>query len=242
MDTPSKYPKIKILELNSSSIRFKMFETNHSIANGLRRILISEIPCLAFDSAEINENTSFLSDEMIAHRLGLVPLQCDNIEEFNIPEQCSCEGACPKCQVCFKLRVRAQRDKLLVYSGDIKNESKREQPGHSVKIFDADAPKGEGTILAKLGPNQKLEIVLVARRGIGKEHSKWSPAFVKFNYEGGEGNDSGENAPTEFEMEVESMGQMAPEKLVRTALKVLREKIDTAHEKFTSMHDLFDDT
>jgi DNA-directed RNA polymerase I and III subunit RPAC1 len=47
------------------------------IANAIRRILISEIPTMAIDKAIIYQNTSIMHDEVLAHRLGLLPIMAD---------------------------------------------------------------------------------------------------------------------------------------------------------------------
>lgn len=47
---------------------------NETLANALRRS-ITEIPVLAIDEVEIHKNDSALYDEMLAHRIGLVPLK-----------------------------------------------------------------------------------------------------------------------------------------------------------------------
>ena len=60
---------------------------NVSIANALRRVIISQIPTIVIDTVCIKENNSGLCDEMIAHRLGLIPLRKttqDPTTEFKI--------------------------------------------------------------------------------------------------------------------------------------------------------------
>jgi DNA-directed RNA polymerase subunit D len=51
-------------------------EANIPLANAIRRS-IDEIPTLAIDEVEIFKNDSALFDEVLAHRLGLVPLKTD---------------------------------------------------------------------------------------------------------------------------------------------------------------------
>jgi len=68
-------PKIEILELKEDFIRFILNDTDVSVANSLRRVMIGETPTMAIDLVEIDDNTSVLHDEFIAHRLGLVPIR-----------------------------------------------------------------------------------------------------------------------------------------------------------------------
>jgi len=42
--------------------------------------MVSRIDTLAIDQVQITENTSVMPDEMIAHRLGLVPLNSENLD------------------------------------------------------------------------------------------------------------------------------------------------------------------
>ena len=46
-------------------------------ANALRRILIADVPTMAFDKAVIYQNTSIIHDEVLTHRLGLIPIKVD---------------------------------------------------------------------------------------------------------------------------------------------------------------------
>ena len=56
---------------------FELIHVDTSFANALRRILLSEIPTVAVEHVYISQNSSILHDEVLAHRLGLVPLTAD---------------------------------------------------------------------------------------------------------------------------------------------------------------------
>ncbi len=51
-------------------------QVSESLANAIRRST-AEVPTLAIDEVEIFKNDSALYDEMLAHRLGLVPLKTE---------------------------------------------------------------------------------------------------------------------------------------------------------------------
>lgn len=62
--------------LNSPEKLILRISTNTSLANAIRRTL-SEVKTLAIDEVEMYHNDSALYDEMITHRLGLIPLKTE---------------------------------------------------------------------------------------------------------------------------------------------------------------------
>ena len=69
--------KVKTIELKGNKGVLKIEGTDVYFVNALRRVMLSELPKLAIDEVIIYDNTSPLFDEIIAHRLGLIPIPTD---------------------------------------------------------------------------------------------------------------------------------------------------------------------
>ena len=107
-------PKIEIHSVLPHEMKFTLSNTDVSVVNTLRRIMIAEVPILAIDLVEFSENSTVLNDEYIAHRLGLIPIKYEDpetsrgedcIAQFMAHRNCSCEEGCPRCEVEFELDV-----------------------------------------------------------------------------------------------------------------------------------------
>lgn len=66
MEIVQKMPDLLILRMDA----------NESLANAIRRS-VAEVPVLAIDEVEIYKNDSALYDEVLSHRLGLVPFKTE---------------------------------------------------------------------------------------------------------------------------------------------------------------------
>ena len=100
-----KVPQVKILDVDYNTIKFVLSNTDLTVANALRRIIIAEVPTMAIDIVTIHENTSALHDEFLAHRCGLIPLVSHAIDEYKFIDECDCQGNCDRCSVYFDLEV-----------------------------------------------------------------------------------------------------------------------------------------
>ncbi len=159
--------KVRLIEKKDNRLVFVLDGSTPAFANTLRRIMVSEVPVLAIDSIEVSENTSVLFDEIIAHRMGLVPLDFDP-KKFNFTEDCACKGkGCPSCEVVFALEKTGPG---IVHSSDLKSANK------SVEPVD---PK---FVIAELLPEQKLKLDATARLGRGLKHAKWQAANATYGY------------------------------------------------------------
>ncbi|KAJ6237527.1 DNA-directed RNA polymerases i and iii subunit rpac1 [Anaeramoeba flamelloides] len=68
---------IEIEKLTKDRMEFVMRGIEAPLANAFRRILLSDIPTIAIETISIKNNTSVIQDEVLAHRLGLIPINVD---------------------------------------------------------------------------------------------------------------------------------------------------------------------
>ncbi|NP_001356176.1 DNA-directed RNA polymerases II, IV and V subunit 3 [Zea mays] len=205
MDRPSgtsyqRFPRVRIRELKDDYAKFELRDTDASMANALRRVMIAEVPTVAIDLVEIEVNSSVLNDEFIAHRLGLIPLTSAAAMQMRFSRDCDAcdgDGSCEYCSVEFHLSVHAtDSDQTLeVTSNDLRSMDPKVCPVDQARAyqhalggtdpFGANASnENRGILIVKLRRGQELRLRAIARKGIGKDHAKWSPAAtVTFMYE-----------------------------------------------------------
>lgn len=167
--------KIDIVEMTPTKAQFVITDTSPAFANALRRTVISDVPKMALDNVEFHlgpimdekgaafESASPLFDEIVSHRLGLIPVPTD-LDAFNFRAKCTCNGeGCPSCTIMYSLNKKGP---CTVYSGDL------EPVGDSkYKIKDDLIP------IVKLAEDQALLIYATAELGTGKQHAKWQAAL-----------------------------------------------------------------
>jgi len=155
--------EIEFASLDDSLARFTLSGASPAFANAFRRAMIGEVPTLAIEDVRIYDNTSALFDEMLAHRLGLIPLKTD-LSVYSTQDTCSCGGAgCPGCTATYTLSVEGPR---MVTSSDLIPQD----PGA--------APVYDNIPIVKLTKGQKLVIEARAILNSGKAHAKWQSTLV----------------------------------------------------------------
>jgi DNA-directed RNA polymerase II subunit RPB3 len=206
----NRNPQVKILELKADRIRFELTNTDVSVANSLRRIMIAEVPTLCIDKVEIKSNTTCMPDEFLAHRLGLIPLKATRpMTWYNYMHLCECEEGCERCtvRVDCKLTFQELKQRLEGNMGDhqdwVEPTAYVTSAEMEVKTFDGlrttddvavvhhcseedmvSHKNDRGIAITRLGPGQELHFEAYAYKGIAKEHAKWSPvATVALKYD-----------------------------------------------------------
>ncbi len=180
----SQEEKIKIYTVSPNFIRFEVTNISEGIANALRRTLVSDIPKLAIDKVvfrhgqirdslgNVFDSSLPLFDEMVAHRIGLIPIKTDS--KMNFRDQCTCEGrGCSLCTVSYSIDKTGPGE---VYSGDLVPFT------GNVDLV----PSDPLIPIVKLGPKQALLVTAEATMGTGKQHTKWqvtSAVSYKFHRE-----------------------------------------------------------
>jgi len=171
-------------------IRILISDTDASQVNAIRRALIADVPKLAItrvdfsqgvtqdNKGEVVESVNVLPDEVLAHRLAMIPIPTNLNEGLVFPDTCeNCKDVvekdkgCPMCQVLYTLSARgpsadSEEEFKTVYARDITTIS---DPVFDIREEHKDIPL---TVLAK---GQFLEFYAFAVLGRGRDHAKWSP-------------------------------------------------------------------
>jgi len=171
-------------------IRIVLSDTNAAQVNSLRRAILADVPKMAItkvrfeqgvtqdNKGEVIESVNVLPDEVLAHRLAMVPVPTF-LEEFvfpeddpnneNLPED---QWGSPMSQIIYHLSIRgpnsdSEDESKTVYAGDLNvlGETKLQ-----IKEEHSRIPL---TILSK---GQYLELYAYATLGRGRDHAKWCPA------------------------------------------------------------------
>ena len=182
---------VSFVKLTDTEAEFDLVGIEAPIANALRRILLAEVPSMAIEKVHIHNNTSILQDEVLAHRLGLIPLKANPLM-FEYKGSSDDTGK-PEDTLQFELKVKCKVDPNApsdaanpaekyvnsnVYSGSIKFCPYATQEG----IYtDADVgPVHDDILIAKMRPGHELDLKLHAVKGLGRDHAKFSPVATAF--------------------------------------------------------------
>ena len=175
--------KMKVLKESEERLQILLTGTDRSLANALRRSLISDTPKMAIDSVrfqlgtkeqdeQIWETTGPLPDEMVAQRLAMIPIPTKH-EKFHFQQECpnckdliEADRGCLECQMIYTCVGCGTEEGKWVTAGDMKylGEEALEIPEDYKSIP-----------ITKLLKGQMIEFYATAIMGRGREHTKWSP-------------------------------------------------------------------
>ncbi|WWC70735.1 uncharacterized protein I206_104686 [Kwoniella pini CBS 10737] len=175
-----------VQRLTPSTVEFDLVGVDASIANALRRVMIAEVPTIAIEEIYVWNNTSIMQDEVLCHRVGLVPLKIDPRSLKYRPSPHSAPHETDT--IVFDLSVRCDRKpgvdksekdpKKLYYDSNVFTGMMKWSPsGDQSKKYKGKNPKpvDKDILLCKLRPGQQIDLHCFARKGVGMDHAKFSP-------------------------------------------------------------------
>jgi DNA-directed RNA polymerase subunit D len=227
--------KLEVVRNNPAfkTITFTLSDTTPAFANLIRKSILDDVPTLAIEYVTFNKNSSVLYDEMLAHRLGLIPLTTDlSSYQLKGDDELSALNS-------VKLTLQA-KGPCTVYAKDLKSQDPKIVPVY------------ENTPIVKLLEGQEIDIEATAILGTGKEHAKWSPGHAYYHYQPtikkGEGpagtivgskvvkddsipysfetQEDAEHSDKNFVFTLESFGQLEPKEILEQAIALNKEKLD----------------
>ncbi len=164
--------------------RFRMAPANTTLANTIRRQIVSAVRTVGFrtEPAEKSEvvietNTTPLVNEMLAHRIGMIPVRADPATfdpsryEFHIEK----ENA-------TKNMTDIHADDFVIVERDPANPLDEGRIVPTEAFFPPDPITGSTTLITRLrpqwnpiAPNEKLVLKARAAVSTGAENARWSP-------------------------------------------------------------------
>uniref|UniRef100_A0A914VE30 DNA-directed RNA polymerases I and III subunit RPAC1 n=1 Tax=Plectus sambesii TaxID=2011161 RepID=A0A914VE30_9BILA len=194
--------RIRVEIVNETSdgmeLEFDLIGVEAPIANALRRVLLAEVPTMAIEKIYMYQNTSLIQDEVLSHRLGLLPIRVDprkfafpltktiGINESGVDCDSEPPGD-PKYNVIFELKVKCTKNPTApkdatepkdvfinssVYSSEFTwcpiGDQETELLPHPAMVHD-------DILVAKLRPGQEIEARCHCVKGLGRDHAKFSP-------------------------------------------------------------------
>ncbi len=126
-----------------------IYNLDTCVVNSFRRIVLSDVLGNSFDKIIIKTNTSIINNEILSHRLSLIPLEIDIGDD-----------------ICVELDVKnSDYDKMMITSSDLKVTS-----GEINIIPDI--------LLLELRHGEQVSLQMHPVKGSGKEHAKFTPVSV----------------------------------------------------------------
>ncbi len=154
--------KIELIEAGEKPVpwlKLKVSGVKPYFINAIRRAVISEVPTLAIEDVHILANDSGLYDEVLALRLGLIPLWANPAIYWTKRDL----------KIAFVLKAEGPKT---VYSGELQSQDPEVKP-----TFDS-IPV---TVLLE---GQRIDLEAYATVGTGKEHAKWQGGYAFYRKTG----------------------------------------------------------
>lgn len=175
------------LHQKNNLMSFDINNVDVSVVNAVRRVIISEVPTVAFafdpngkeNDLKVVRNTGSLHNEFLCHRISLLPLHFSQVDIENFDSSNFNFVLKAKNETSDMMEVTTQHFEIFDSSG-----SKYSDDFHK-SIFPPDNFTGDFPIITKLKPNlfdknkgDEIHVLGTASLDIGKSHCRWSPTSL----------------------------------------------------------------
>ena len=213
---------------NANTIRFRLDPTNVGYANTLRRTMITDVETVGFASdiaengstgdVQISKNSTPMSNEMLAHRIGLLPIHVKKPLEW-VPSEYT-----------YKLDITNDSTEARdVVAADIqvfKNRGPEEDPlpVPSGQFFHPDPVTHDTALLTVLKGRvgtqepESLSFVATATVGTGRQNARYMPVTSRCSY-GYSLDDSAERKKEMFTKWLSTHKKVSPTELESNAVR-----------------------
>lgn len=209
---------VKFEEKSGAKCVFLIVGGSMELATSLRRIMLAKVPTYAIEYVTFTKNTTILSDQFIAHRLGLLPITVtgDLTDYESTAEQYDTfaeeEPTQEKKVMTFTFSKTSGQEPEEWYGEDMVFVSNNDGVFAKVSI--------DGIPIVKACRGQQLEFTAELAKHSGCEHSKWCPVSICFPVQ----------VPEGIRFTVESVGTMPATDIVLEAVKIFREELLSCKE------------
>ncbi|XP_012874639.1 PREDICTED: DNA-directed RNA polymerases I and III subunit RPAC1 isoform X2 [Dipodomys ordii] len=233
--------RVDVVHMDEDSLEFDMVGIDAAIANAFRRILLAEVPTMAVEKVLVYNNTSIVQDEILAHRLGLIPIHADP-RLFEYRNQGDEEGT-EIDTLQFRLQVRCTRNPQAAKDSSDPNELYVNHKvytrhmtwvplGNQADVFPEGTirPVHDDILIAQLRPGQEIDLLMHCVKGIGKKVARVvNPRLDTFSREVFRNEKLKKvvrlaRVRDHYIFSVESTGVLPPDVLVSEAIKILMAK------------------
>uniref|UniRef100_A0A8C6BDG0 DNA-directed RNA polymerases I and III subunit RPAC1 n=1 Tax=Monodon monoceros TaxID=40151 RepID=A0A8C6BDG0_MONMO len=233
--------RVDVVHMDENSLEFDMVGIDAAIANAFRRILLAEVPTMAVEKVLVYNNTSIVQDEILAHRLGLIPIHADP-RLFEYRNQGDEEGT-EIDTLQFRLQVRCTRNPHAAKDSSDPNELYVNHKvytrhmtwvplGNQADLFPEGTirPVHDDILIAQLRPGQEIDLLMHCVKGIGTKVARVASPRLDTSSREVFRNETLKKVVrlarvrNHYIFSVESTGVLPPDVLVSEAIKVLMGK------------------
>jgi DNA-directed RNA polymerase alpha subunit len=247
----------KLLPLNNRYV-FEMHNIDVSLANAIRRIILSDVPAVAIDgeidpTIEVHRNDGPLHNEFMLHRFGLIPICFSEEETENFVSE----------DYVFTLNVEnktALSINVTSHDFQVMHLGKPMAEKELKRLFPSDAISKEHILITRLRPGEGIQVEGHAIKSTARYHAGFSHvslctmSFIPKQTSISSGEEvhnknvldkersytkNAYGDPTVIQFEIESETAWTPKSLVSKAIEILMQKLHKTVEEVYNAESMY---